>query len=115
MYHIMKSAVLSSALTLCAMLVGCVETSPPPSPAPEPSQSSQSQSLDETPSPLALPTECNAFCGQAEGAGWVGTGATSSAQCGQQHGLWFPSGSFFQGPPPGCCCVCSLRPPLECD
>ncbi len=36
MYHIMKSAVLSSALTLCAMLVGCVETSPPPSPAPEP-------------------------------------------------------------------------------
>jgi hypothetical protein len=113
MNHMMKSVVLSGALTLCAMLVGCLETSP--SQASEPSQSSQSQSLDEIQSPLALPTECNAFCGQAEGAGWVGTGATSAAQCGQRHGQWFPSGSFFKGPPPGCCCVCSLHPPLECE
>ncbi|HEX3477399.1 MAG TPA: hypothetical protein VHT91_20390 [Kofleriaceae bacterium] len=101
---------LSGALTLCAMLVGCAETSP--SQASESSQSSQSS--DEIQSPLGLPTQCDPFCKQAEGPGWRGGGAGSEQQCEQRDGIWFPSGPFYMGPPPGCCCTCGLKPPLEC-
>jgi hypothetical protein len=69
---------------------------------------------DETKAPEALPTQCSQFCPQAEGPGWTSGAAGSAQQCESKNGFWFPSGGEFQGPPPGCCCVCSLRPPLEC-
>ena len=112
MNHMMKSVVLSGVLTLCAMLVGCAETSQ--SQASEPSQSSQSSQSSDEISPLSLPTQCDPFCRQAEGPGWLGTGAGSEQQCEQRNGMWFPSGAFYMGPPPGCCCVCGFNPPLEC-
>jgi hypothetical protein len=109
MNHVMKSVMLSGVLTLCAMLVGCAVTSPSPSP-----QSSQSSQSDEIQSPLGLPTSCSPFCRQAEGPGWLGTGASSEQQCVGRDAMWFPSGDFYKGPPPGCCCVCGFAPPLEC-
>jgi len=110
MNHMMKSVVLSGVLTLCAMLVGCAEPSPS-----QPSESSQSsQSSDEIQSPLGLPTQCDPFCKQAEGPGWRSGPSGSEQQCEARNGQWFPSGEFYMGPPPGCCCVCGLEPPLEC-
>jgi hypothetical protein len=110
MNQIMKSAMLSGVLALCATLVGCM--------SPSSSSSSQAQaSQTEAPAVSAQPAdlECDQFCMSQGGQFFEMTFATSEQQCDQKGGEWFESGVDYPGPPPGCCCKCALLGGEACD
>ena len=96
MNHIVKTVVLSGALALCAMLFGCGNLSRPGDPEPVGQTSS------------AVNSTCDAFCQNDGGSFYRGTSATSQSACTQQGGDWFTANEGYTGPPPGCCCKCTL-------
>jgi hypothetical protein len=100
MNHILKTVVLSGALVLCTMLFGCGSLSPSSDPGTEGQTSS------------ALSTQsgsvCDMFCQSQGGAFYRMTSATSETACTQQLGDWFTADQGYPGPPPGCCCKCTL-------
>lgn len=98
MNHIVKTAVLSGALALCATLFGCTGSAPSGDPA-----------KAERPAAItaASGNVCDQFCQSQGGPHYLIDFATSEAQCTQKGGDWFTADQDYEGPPPGCCCKCA--------
>jgi hypothetical protein len=94
--HILKTALLSGALMLCATLFGCGDVSPPTAPETEGEISS------------AIESACDSFCQNQGGSFYRATSATSESVCTQQSGQWFTADDGYTGSQPGCCCKCAL-------
>jgi hypothetical protein len=88
MTHILKTVLISSALVLCAIILGFGNFSSPSVPAAE----------AKAP-PAAESVACSTFCRSEGGPFYLNLGATTQLACTQQHGDWFPDS--------GCCCRCS--------
>jgi hypothetical protein len=97
MNHMLKTMVLSGALTLCATLFGCATASP----ADDPARAEASSSIT-----TASGNECDAFCQSQGGPNYLFTFATSESACNQKGGDWYTADQGYTGPPPGCCCKC---------
>lgn len=93
MNHILKTALLSAALTLCATMFGCGGFSPPGDPATEAEMSS------------AIESACDSFCQGQGGSFYRATSATSQSAC---TGQWYTAADGYTGSQPGCCCRCTL-------
>lgn len=96
MNHILKTALLSGALTLCAAMFGCGNFSPPSDPGTEGEISSEIESA------------CDSFCQNQGGSFYRATSATSESACTLQSGQWFTAADGYTGSQPGCCCKCTL-------
>lgn len=88
MNHILKIAVLSSALALCVMLLLFGNSS-----------ASGAPGAEAKASPAVSGVACSTFCRSEGGPFYLNIAATSETACTLKGGDWFPDS--------GCCCKCS--------
>ena len=101
MNHILKMVVLSSALALCAVLLGCSVSSSHDPGAEAATSSAVSGAFSGN--------VCDQFCQSQGGPNYLIAFATSETACNQKGGDWYTADQGYPGPPPGCCCKC-VRP-----